>query len=172
MKKALSMFFIFIFVFALIACGESDAPAPTAEPKVVSEAIPEAVPETTAEPVSPVDVDLTQYSGTMLYSQVYDMLANKDAYIGKTVRMRGNFAVYMALDENHDPIPDQYYFACVIADATACCQQGIEFVLSDDVRYPEDYPQKGAVITVTGEFQTYLENGDRFAHLVNAEMTA
>ena len=37
-----------------------------------------------------------------------------------------------------------------IYDAFACCQQGVEFVLTDG-----DYPEEGTTITVVGRYETY-----------------
>ncbi len=82
--------------------------------------------------------------------------------------MNGQFALYQAADENGQPVPEQIYFACVIADATACCQQGLEFVLAGDYSYPDDYPELGTDITVVGEFQTYMGGPMEYCHLVNA----
>ena len=61
-------------------------------------------------------------------------------------------------------------YACIIADATACCAEGMEFVLEGDYTYPDDYPELGAEITVIGEFQSYEENGMTWYHLVNARL--
>ncbi|MDO4938573.1 MAG: hypothetical protein Q4E54_01260 [Lachnospiraceae bacterium] len=117
---------------------------------------------------SDVDVDLTALSSTMVYSEVYNMLDLPEDYTGKTVRMNGQFALYQAYDENGEPVPDQIYYACVIADATACCQQGLEFVLAGNYTYPDDYPELGSEITVVGEFQTYMEDDYQYCHLIDA----
>lgn len=121
----------------------------------------------TAEPTA-VDVDLTALSSTMVFAEVYNMLSNPQEYMGKTVKMTGAFAIYQPVDENGQT--GKTYFACIIADATACCSQGMEFVLEGDHTYPEDYPELGSEITVTGEFQTYEEDGNVYAHLINARM--
>ena len=123
----------------------------------------------TASASSDVDVDLTKLSSTMVYSEVYAMMTAPEDYIGKTVKMNGQFALYQATDVNGQPVPDQIYFACVIADATACCQQGLEFVLAGDYKYPDDYPELGTDITVVGEFQTYMEGALQYCHLINAK---
>ena len=130
-----------------------------------SQSIPvsEALPETTALPEIPdIDVDLATLSSTMVYAEVYNMLVSPDDYIGKTVRMKGPFAYY------EDPQTGNLYFACIIADATACCSQGIEFTLAGAYIYPDDYPELGSEITVVGEFETYTENGYSYCHLANA----
>lgn len=112
-----------------------------------------------------VDVDLTQLSSTMVYSEVYNMMAAPEDYIGKTVRMSGQFAIY------YDESTEIYYFACIVADATACCSQGIEFVLTD-AEYPDDYPELGEEITVSGVFQTYQEGEATYCTLLDAVLEA
>ena len=111
-----------------------------------------------------VDVDLTKMSATMVYSEVYNMMSLPDNYLGKTVRMSGQFQVYEGDGRN--------YYVVLIADATACCQQGMEFVLAGDYAYPDDYPAAGTEVTVTGVFDTYYEGEYmRFCQLIDAHMT-
>ena len=130
---------------------------------------PTPVPTNTRVPVieldsnsEDIDVDLTKMSGTMVYSEVYAMMTDSKQYIGKKVRMRGEFSGF------YDKQSDQYYFACLIRDAMACCAQGLEFVLTDDYSYPDDYPPTGTDITVTGIFEPYQEGNITFYHLTNA----
>ena len=126
----------------------------------------ESAPTTSkpAQSTGGIDVDLTKLSSTMVYSEVYNMMVSPDKYIGKTVKMNGAFAYY------EDPETKKQYFACIIADATACCSQGLEFILAGEHSYPDDYPELGTEITVVGTFQTYEENGYMYCHLVDAEM--
>lgn len=112
-----------------------------------------------------IDVDLTALTSTMVYSEVYNMLITPDDYIGKTVKMKGQFAVYPNDNTGEE------YFAVIIADATACCQQGLEFVLNDEYSYPDDYPEVGTEVEVTGEFQTYKEGDLIYCYLVSGDMT-
>ena len=108
------------------------------------------------------DIDLTTLSSTMVYAEVYNMVSKPDDYLGKKVVMRGKFAVGEG--------DGRYYFACIIPDATACCSQGIEFLLDGDHSYPEDYPEIGTEITVEGVFDTYYEGKYRYCQLINASM--
>lgn len=101
----------------------------------------------------------------MVYAEVYNMMVTPENYVGRTVKMQGQFTVYEDTENN------KVYYACVIADATACCQQGLEFVLSGNVTYPDDYPEPDTEITVTGVFQTYEESGYKYCHLVDAEFS-
>lgn len=111
-----------------------------------------------------VDVDLTKLSSTMVYSEVYNMMYSPKDYIGKTVKMSGMFVAYTNQDES------QFYPAVIIADATACCSQGLEFVLEGNPPYPEGYPEMETEITVIGTFETYDEDGNIFCRLQNAKI--
>ena len=156
------------------ATGETSAP-PTAIPEQQTsseaaseseqtqpaEALPDYEPAQTS---GALDVDLTTLSSTMVYSEVYNMMYEPDRYVGKRIKMNGQFAVY------EDPDTGAVYTACIIMDATACCSQGLEFVLAGEKTYPNDYPELGSEITVTGTFQLYDENGATYCHLVDAEM--
>lgn len=128
-------------------------------------------PEQTQTSADGVDVDLTVLSSTMVYSEVYNMLYfYPEDYYGKNVKMTGQFNVYQWVDESGIVADMPVAYACIISDATACCAEGVEFVLEGDYTYPDDYPELGAEITVIGEFQSYEENGMTWYHLVNARL--
>jgi len=110
-----------------------------------------------------IDIDLTSLPSTMVYSEVYHMMVKPEDYIGKTVKMSGAFNYFQ------DEATGNEYFACVIQDATACCAQGIEFILSGDYSYPEDYPETGDEICIVGTFDTYTEGNYRYCTLRDAE---
>ena len=93
------------------------------------------------------DIDLTKLSATMVYAQVFNMIVEPEKFEGKMIKMRGQFMVY-PMDKNEN------VFAVVISDATACCQQGLEFKWQGEHAYPADYPPKGSEIEVTGKFTT------------------
>ena len=192
MKKMICVLLALLMIMALVGCGDNSAAKPqNPSGNNVSSVIQQQMDQSnteqqndvqqpaqqdnssgkkTASASSDVDVDLTKLSSTMVYSEVYAMMTAPEDYIGKTVKMNGQFALYQATDANGQPVPDQIYFACVIADATACCQQGLEFVLAGDARYPDDYPELGTDITVVGEFQTYMEGEYQYCHLIDSTM--
>ena len=86
-----------------------------------------------------------------------------DKYKGKIVKVKGIFAVS---NDNGNT-----YFACMLTDATACCSQPIEFVLSDTSRkYPADYPALDSEITVVGVFGTYTEGSNQYCRLSDAQL--
>ncbi len=134
-----------------------DAPAPETE-------VPEGDTAQQVSSTEGIDVDLTALSSTMVYAEVYQMMVDPEAYVGKTVKMGGIFSDY------EDEETGKTYFACIIMDATACCSQGIEFVLTDDYEYPRDYPGVGDDIEVTGVFETYEEDGNTYCTLTGATL--
>ena len=115
-----------------------------------------------------IDIDITVLSSTMVYSVVYCMVTSPEDYVGMVVKMDGQFSYF------HDEYTGNDYYACVIQDATACCSQGIEFVLADDENYtyPDDYPEIGDEITVIGTFDAYRENGITYCTLRESELCA
>lgn len=126
---------------------------------------PEAIDESQVlSSTEGIDVDLTILSSTMVYSEVYNMMIMPEDYMGKTIKMNGMFS-YMT-----DETTGNEYYACIIMDATACCSQGIEFELAGDYTYPDDYPEIGGDITVTGTFDVYEEDGYKYCTLRNATM--
>ena len=96
----------------------------------------------------------------MVYSEVYAMMTEPENYIGKTVKMHGNFAT--------QEYNGQRLYACIVQDATACCAQGLEFEPESTLSYPDDYPEPGTEITVTGTFDSYKEevDGNTYIYLV------
>ena len=107
-----------------------------------------------------IDLDLTTMDSNMVYSEVYKMLYYPEDYIGKIIKMHGQFSSY------HDEFSGNTYFACIIQDALACCSSGLEFTLKDSgFRYPEDFPVEGEEVTVIGRFSTYLDDDIQYLSL-------
>ncbi len=142
MKKIISLILACVFVCTLWACSKNQE-------------------DGAGDAAGAVDVDLTKLSSTMVYSEVFNMTNAPEKYIGKTVRMRGKFSVYESTQTG------ARYFACVIADATSCCSQGIEF--APDLTEISSLTV-GSEITVRGEFSAYEEDGTRYCRLKNAHL--
>ena len=159
MKKLLCVLLIALTLVPLAACGgekdkvtaaadsaDNQAPEASVSQKQPSEKKSESKPAA-SEPTQStdgVDVDLTR--------------------LGKTIKMTGQFVYY------ENPDTKAQYFACIIGDAMACCSQGLEFVLTGKHTYPDDYPELGSEITVSGTFELYGEGDNRYCRLVDAEM--
>ena len=186
MKRLFCLLLAVCMTLSLCACGKdvgNDTLSSDEEASASAESIPtpkeQETPDEQQTPEEPeqtqtsadgVDVDLTVLSSTMVYSEVYNMLYNDPAhYLGKTVKARGGFSIYQLVTDGVLQ-PDPVAYACIIADATACCAEGMEFVLEGDYTYPDDYPELGTEITVIGEFQSYEGNGMTWYHLVNARL--
>lgn len=174
MKRMICVLTAALILISLAACGPSADRPGQGGGKTVEDVLKQkmnettqnddaAPPQTTGEQTAkllPVDVDLTEMSSTMVYSEVLNMMSRPDDYLGRRVRMNGVFNVYKG--------DTRYYFACIISDATACCAQGIEFVLKDEKKYPDEYPTEGIKITVSGVFDTYYEGEYRYCQLKDA----
>ena len=127
--------------------------------------LPEEVDSSVAlSSIEGVDVDLTALSSTMVYSQVYNMMFYPENFIGKTIRMEGIYTEYF------DQATGKRYLACFIMDATQCCSQGVEFELTSDYSYPDDYPTEGDTVVVQGVFDVYEEEGAEYCTLRNSEL--
>lgn len=178
-KKAWLIILCFVVMIPLFGCSKSDEDNQSGQEQVEEltedSENKEASQSQREEPISneieesvetdeSVDVDLTKLSSTMVYSEVYNIIMVPDDYIGKTIKMKGFFRVYPSLET------DAVYFAVVIPDATACCEQGFEFVLRGEHTYPEDYPTEDAEIEITGVLETYEEDGLEYFYVVADEL--
>lgn len=111
------------------------------------------------EPVSysKCDIDLTRMNGNMVYAEVSNIMSYPERYVGKVIKMKGTMFTYEA--------EERMYYSCLIPDATACCAQGLEFVLNDP---NQTYPDHGTPITVIGRFETYEEDDYLYGQLARA----
>ena len=114
---------------------------------------------------SDVDIDLSRYSITMAQAELYNMMMEPERYEGKKVRLHGAFDVFEY--EEHGAVHQSY--ACIIQDATACCAQGMEFVLASG-SYPDDYPRIGEECTITGRYHVEEVDGLSYIRLVDSEL--
>lgn len=132
----------------------------TMEPdNTVVECPPGRIETTTTPAPSKVDLDLTKMSATMIYSTIFDMLIMPEDYVEKIIKVKGWFETYT------DPQTGEMYYAVVVPDATACCQQGLEFVWKGNHAYPDDFPKPGQNITVTGIYKMIENDGVTYTYL-------
>ena len=106
-----------------------------------------------------IDLDLTKMSATMIYSTIFDMLIMAEDYIEKNIKVKGWFETYV------DTETGKLYYAVIVPDATACCQQGLEFVWPGEHTYPDDFPKPGEDITVTGIYKLIETDGVSYTYL-------
>ena len=147
-----SVLLLFALLLTLCACGSG----------TTGDAVDDDGADADTAASAAVDLDLTLLSSTLVYSEVYNIMTEPEAYVGKTIRMEGQ-----CLSAYYEPTGLTYY-SVIIQDATACCAQGIEYVLSDGQSYPSD----GENATVTGRFESYDEEGTVWYHLVDASVEA
>lgn len=155
MKKIIAILLVLVLALSFVACSKNSDKNENSNAKSTTKTT-----ETTIGEKS-VDLDLTELSSTVVYSEVYNMLITPDDYKGKIIKMKGQFNQYT--DEETGKI----YNAVIIPDATACCQQGLEFELSDknNPNFEQD-----TEITVVGTFDTYSDGKFLYCHLKNAKI--
>ena len=119
----------------------------------------ESLKSSSSRDSSKIDLDLTKMSATMIYSTIFDMLIMPEDYVDKTIKVKGWFQTYT------DHQNAELYYAVVVPDATACCQQGLEFVWFGEHEYPEDFPELGQDITVTGVYKLIENDGITYNYL-------
>ena len=106
-----------------------------------------------------IDFDLTKMSATMIYSTIFDIFIMPEDYVEKNIKVKGWFEVYT------NPETAELFYAVVVPDATACCQQGLEFIWPGDHHYPADFPELGSDITVTGRYKLIDKDGFTYNYL-------
>ena len=186
MKKILACIICLTLAFGVTACGKASDKDSNGDTKIISDAKnkQENSKSNTKKDVSKkevagdagkgkssksksktnsnkIDVDLNNLNANVVYAQVFQMMTEPDKFIGKRIRMSGQFNVYAAEEGN----PSGEYYAIIIADAQACCQQGIEFVWPGHT-YPDGFPEVKSNASVTGIFEVYEENGKKYCRLI------
>lgn len=137
----------------------TEAKNSVASENTVVECPPGRIETTTTPDPSKVDLDLTKMSATMIYSTIFDMLIMAEDYIEKNIKVKGWFETYV------DTETGELYYAVIVPDATACCQQGLEFVWPGNHTYPDDFPKPGDDITVTGIYKLIETDGVSYTYL-------
>ena len=156
--------FPLLVCFALLSCKAKDKTntagleAATAAKNTAVELSRSDSIETTAD-LTHIDLDLTKMSSTMIYSTIFDMLIMPEDYIEKNIKVKGWFETYT------NPENGDIYYAVLVPDATACCQQGLEFVWPGNHNYPEDFPTPGNDITVCGRYKLIETDGVTYTYL-------
>lgn len=172
MKKAFLIFVNLCFLFSLISCKGKSAVetsfaipenALTPEEAAIAQNTATSPKSTVAADGTKVDFDLSEMNSNMVYSQVFNMMIEPEIYEKKTIRMKGNFAVY----PNSPTANGGTSYAVIISDALACCQQGIEFKWD----FGDKLPKEGDIITVTGVYLTaMLPNNMEFNYVKAASV--
>lgn len=158
MKQKLA--FLFLTCLFLTACSNN---ASSQNTQVILPP-PTTLPASSATvSVQDVDLDLTNFSTTIVYTELFNMAVEPANYVGKTIRVQGTYQI------GYDEGSQKYYHYVVVDDATACCVQGIEFVWDGTHQYPDDYPPTGTAMEIVGEFKSYAEGEFTYGYLEIAE---
>ena len=170
-NKMKKLIFISILTFLLISCSKNKNPSKSPllldMPNLpTQDELKDSIKNLSSE-TGKIDLDLTKMSATMIYSEVFNMLIEPEYYLNKTIKISGLFNVFT--NEN----TGENYFAILIPDATACCQQGIEFVWQGNHIFPEDYPQINEEITIIGQYKVdYTSDGLQYCYLAVSTLSA
>ena len=127
-----------------------------------------AVPSLAQKPgqIKTLHFDLTKMSGTVVFALVSRMVTEPAKFQGKHIKMAGVFSSY------YDDQIDRRFYGCVIADALACCSQGLAFELAKPRKYPDEYPAEGDAIIVEGDYDYEKdEGGGGFPIIRNATLS-
>ena len=108
---------------------------------------------------TPVDIDLTVLSTTVLSAELMNIIVNSEDYLGKTIRVRGTY-YYLFYEQT-----GKYYHYVITKEGDECCQEGIEFMLSGEPVFPDDFPLVKTPIEVEGVFSLYEELDRRYYYL-------
>ncbi len=155
MKNILCLFLALILSLTFVSCSKKDAENNTLNSKAANQSS-----QNTSD--NSAEIDLTAMSATMVYTELYNMVAKPDAFVGKTVKMRGKYSVYKG--------DGRKYYVCEVTDSTACCSQGLEFILKDGEEYPEYDSKVPCEIEISGKFNTYLEDNQQYVQLEEASL--
>ena len=110
-----------------------------------------------------VDVDMAGFSSTMVYSQVCNIFENYRDYVGKSIRLPGQFNTY---EKGGGAVG----YVCLVVDSTACCSVGFELVFKEDRALSDGLPAENDPILVTGVFNVEERDGKSYAQLVDVKL--
>ncbi|MFV0479988.1 MAG: hypothetical protein ACK5LZ_05410 [Anaerorhabdus sp.] len=113
--------------------------------------------------IANVDVDLAEMGSTMVYAEVYNILMDPTAYLGKNIRVQGEY------NQLYNSETGSYDHYIIIKDALACCATGLDFLLQESDSNLELYPEQGSNIELIGEYKQY-ENYDYDRYYLSAEV--
>jgi len=112
-----------------------------------------------------IDVDLSVLSITMAQAEFENIITNFEKYMGQVIRATGTY--YSIIDD----ITGDYYHYIIIIPGDECCQMGFEFKRDGEYAEPDDYPERNAVIMVTGILSKGDDHGFPYLYLSSGEMT-
>lgn len=109
-----------------------------------------------------IDLDFSTFSPIIVYSQVKNMLAEREQHVGKRIKLQGAYYYRNIIDT------DKYYHVIMVEDSPRCCQEDLEIIVPDDVKWDNVYPTDGSTIEIVGIFDKY-ENMGSFLYYISVE---
>ena len=105
------------------------------------------------------DYDLSKMGQSVAYAQLTDFMNNQPSYLGKTIKIKGDFYIQPSDDNSKN------YYYIILNDTTACCSAYIECI-ADGCELPakSSNPDTGDIVTVTAEgvIDSYEEYGQKY----------
>jgi hypothetical protein len=104
----------------------------------------------TSPPADNIDIDFTKMNALIASSQLDMVLQDMQSYVGQTMRIRGIYT------------PDYwelYGIQDIIIECASGCPKLFSFVWTGNHVYPDDYPEIGSLIELTGVFGTFNLEG-------------
>lgn len=111
-----------------------------------------------------IDLDFTKMNYNMASSVMFEMMVEPEKYADKTVKITGQF--------NTSIYEGTRYFAVINWDSTGCCPAGLDFIPPSKMSFPEDFPEDGTFITVTGTMRFDSDREDRQLYFFAASVTS
>lgn len=140
------------------------APLATLAPAPQPQATPPAVVLPPVELAPMPQVDLTGFGYAMAYAALYDMAANPDPHVGKTMKVSGTYYATVM------PETQEVVHLVLVVDNTGCCEAALEFVVTGGPHTPEDFPANNSEIELTGLFGIIESGGNRYPLLTVNEI--
>ena len=109
------------------------------------------------------DVDLCTDNSVNNYNTLLKILISPDDYNGKTVKMHGTFSISKNRGKN--------YYICTLSSGNGPNSQSLEFTLSKDYKYPDDFPAVDEEITIFGKLHTLNEGENKYCQIKDAVFT-
>ena len=168
MKKYLIILSVFVLATSLLGCEGQKAQAPQqvgtghSNVKFVDNTKNSAESQTstadnTETKISEPDINISSGDTNIIYSKANEIATDYNKYLGKTIRIKGNYKAEYGKNRN--------YYYCTVTDPTACCSAGFEFILKDKSK-----PNLGdnATFTVQGTLHSYKEGDNLYLELIDA----
>ena len=106
-----------------------------------------------------LETDPARIEQELAYIEAVNMNIWPQDYVGKTRTVTGeSTSKYFA-------VTDQTYYSVAVINKDGTSTEKVEYLLADGA-----YPSDGTPVTVTGEFEVYLENGIQYCRLKDAQI--